>query len=85
MVVIDFHVHLEYKPTGERYSPQEYVGAMDSAGIDKSVMLGVDQVEYGSGIANPWTSLLKGPTNKKGWLPVKRELPVVINWDDEDV
>ena len=85
LVVIDFHAHLEYKTTGERYSPQEYIRAMDSAGIDKSVMLGVDQVEYGKGIAKPWTSLLKGPTNKKGWLPVKRELPVVINWDDEDV
>ena len=84
-MAIDFHVHLEYKSAGERYSPQEYVRAMDSAGVDKSVMLGVDQVEYGRGVANPWASLLKGPTTKKGWLPVKRELPVIINWDDEDV
>jgi predicted TIM-barrel fold metal-dependent hydrolase len=76
---------LEYKSTGEKYSSQEYVRAMDSAGVDKSVMLGVDQSEYGRGVANSWTSLLKGPTTKKGWLPVKRELPVVINWDDEDV
>lgn len=84
-MIIDFHVHLEYKTRTERYSPQEYLAAMDQARIDKSVMLGVDQLDLGRGSANPWTTLLKGPTLKKGWLPVPRELPVVINWDDKEV
>ncbi len=51
-MVVDFHVHLEYKTAGEKYGPAEIVDTMDQAGIDVSVLLGNDQADAGGN--PPW-------------------------------
>jgi predicted TIM-barrel fold metal-dependent hydrolase len=83
-MIIDFHAHLE-EIDGRAATPEAYVAEMDRAGIDKSIIYGVDQVSFGEGVNNTWTTLLKGPTTKKKWLPVPREMPAVINRSDETI
>ena len=41
-MIIDIHAHVGYKNAKERYLPEEFITVMDKAGIDKSVILGVD-------------------------------------------
>jgi hypothetical protein len=83
-MIVDFHAHLE-EIDGRAPTPEAYVAEMDRAGIDKSVVYGVDQASFGEGVNNAWTSLLKGPTIKKKWLPVPREMPTIINRADEAI
>jgi predicted TIM-barrel fold metal-dependent hydrolase len=47
-MIIDFHTHVERKADGRRYTPAEFVAAMDAGGIDKSVVLGGDQADAGT-------------------------------------
>lgn len=68
-MIIDSHVHVEYKDDGTKYSPEEYIRAMDKTGIDVSVILGVDQEDMGY---------------KRKWIN-NGLIPVVINYDDEQV
>ena len=51
-MIIDFHVHIEYKSTDEKYTAREIVEAMDQGGIDISVLLGNDQAD--AGFNRPW-------------------------------
>lgn len=45
-MIIDFHTHVEHKPDGSRYSPAEFVAAMDQGGIDKFVVVGKATTDY---------------------------------------
>lgn len=47
-MIVDFHTHVEYKSAGNRYTPAEFVAAMDQGGIAKSVVLGGDQGDAGT-------------------------------------
>lgn len=51
-MIIDFHTHVEQKPNGQRYSPAEFVRAMDEGHIDRSIVLGNDQGDAGE--KPPW-------------------------------
>ncbi len=51
-MIIDFHTHVECKPDGQRYTPAEFVAAMDRGGIARSVILGGDQADAGT--RPPW-------------------------------
>ena len=51
-MIIDFHTHVEFKADGQKYSPAEFVRAMDQGGIDKSIVLGGDQADAGT--KPPW-------------------------------
>ena len=51
-MIIDFHVHIEYKNVKEKYSADDIVKAMDHSGIDISVLLGNDQAD--AGYKQPW-------------------------------
>jgi predicted TIM-barrel fold metal-dependent hydrolase len=83
-MIVDFHNHIGLKGTeGEWVTPEEFVRAMDSGGIDKAVILGIDQVDPGT--KPPWSALAKGPVMKKGWLPQDSRMPVAANLSDEDV
>ena len=66
-MIIDFHTHPEYRNPMEKYSPQEFVAAMDMGGIDKSCVYGCDQ-------ADPGTSPVWGD---------KRQISLSSNVDDE--
>ena len=46
-MIIDFHVHIDYKNSSEKYSASDIVKAMENAGIDLSVILGCDQADAG--------------------------------------
>ena len=46
-MIVDFHVHVERKNSGQLFSPYEIVDAMDRGGIDVSVLLGNDQADAG--------------------------------------
>lgn len=61
-MIIDIHTHIEFKNSKERYSPKEFIAAMDKCKIDISVVLGGDQLDAGS--APVWAKdLIKLPTN----------------------
>jgi predicted TIM-barrel fold metal-dependent hydrolase len=83
-LIVDFHAHLE-EIGGSAPTPESYIAEMDRAGVDKAVIYGVDQANFGEGVNNAWTSLLRGPTTKKKWLAVPREMPSVLNRSDEAV
>jgi predicted TIM-barrel fold metal-dependent hydrolase len=83
-LIIDFHAHLE-EIEGRTPTPETYVAEMDRAAVDKAVIYGVDQANFGEGANNAWASLLRGPTTKKKWMPVPREMSAVINRDDEAI
>ena len=51
-MIIDFHVHIDYKNDKEKYSADDIVSAMDDSGIDISVLLGNDQAD--AGYKRPW-------------------------------
>lgn len=51
-MVVDFHVHLEYREAKVKYGAAETVAAMDAAGIDVAVLLGNDQAD--AGYDPPW-------------------------------
>ena len=51
-MIIDAHVHIERKDDGSFYTPREIVEAMDSGGVDVSVVFGNDQGD--AGIRPPW-------------------------------
>lgn len=83
-MIIDFHAHLE-DMNGKAATSAAYISEMNRAGIDKAVIYGVDQASFGEGVRNDWSSLLKGPTAKKKWLPVPKELLAIINRADEQI
>ena len=62
-MIIDFHTHVEFKADDQKYSPAEFVRAMDQGGIDKSVVLGGDQADAGT--KPPWAdpSVMGAATN----------------------
>lgn len=62
-MIIDFHVHIEYKNSSERYSANDIVEAMDKSKIDMSVLLGNDQAD--AGYKHPWVdpSIMAVPVN----------------------
>ena len=62
-MIIDFHVHIDYKNVKEKYSADDIVKAMDNAGIDISVLLGNDQAD--AGYKQPWvdSSVMAVPVN----------------------
>lgn len=68
-MIIDFHVHIEYKDSSEKYSADDIVKAMDSGGIDTSVLLGNDQAD--SGFKRPWVD--------------SSAMAVAVNCSDEEV
>ncbi len=68
-MIIDFHTHPEAKPSGEPYTPAEFVAGMDQGKIDISVLLGNDQADPGS--CPPWRDA--------------HQMAVPTNWADEDV
>lgn len=83
-MIVDFHAHLE-EIAGKAPTPESYIAEMDRAGVDKAVIYGVDQASFGEGVNNAWTSLLKGPTTKKKWMPVPKEMSSVVNRSDEAI
>ncbi len=68
-MIIDFHVHIEYKNSKEKYSAGDIVKAMDDHHIDMSVLLGNDSADAGD--ARPWAD--------------KSMIKVAVNCDDEEV
>ena len=68
-MIIDFHTHVEYKAGGQKYSPAEFVRAMDQGGIDKSIVLGGDQADAGT--KPPWAD--------------PAVMGAATNFDDEEV
>ena len=68
-MIIDFHTHVEHRPDGQRYSPAEFVAAMEQGGIDRSVVLGGDQGDAGT---------------KPTWADPST-MAAATNFDDEDV
>jgi len=62
-MIIDFHTHVEYKADGRRYTPAEFVAAMDSGGIAKSVVLGGDQADAGAKPAWADPAVMAAATN----------------------
>jgi len=68
-MIIDFHTHVEYNAEGRRYTPSEFVAAMDQGGIDISVVLGGDQGDGGTN--PPWAD--------------PSVMSAATNFDDEDV
>jgi hypothetical protein len=68
-VIVDFHVHIERSATGQKYSPQQIITAMDNAGIDVSVLLGNDQADAGQ---------------KPAWADPSR-MSEDVNIDDEQI
>lgn len=82
-MIVDSHVHIDYKADGSRYSPDEYVAIMDTAGVDISVVLGNDQADFG--YKRPWTSQIKGYLKHATWHENSSFLPVVIDYPDEEV
>jgi hypothetical protein len=82
-VIIDFHNHVEYTSPEERWTPQKFVDGLDKGGIDRAVVLGVDQVDAGS--KPDWARLASGPVEAKGWITVPSAMPVAANFDDEAV
>jgi predicted TIM-barrel fold metal-dependent hydrolase len=68
-MVIDFHVHIEYKSPDQKYTAQEIVEAMDKGGIDKSVLLGNDQAD--AGFKRPWAD--------------SSMMAVAVNCQDEEI
>ena len=68
-MIIDFHVHIGYKNPDIKYSADDIVKAMDSGGIDISVLLGNDQAD--AGYKRPWVD----PST----------MAVAVNCSDEEV
>ena len=62
-MIIDFHVHIDYKNSTEKYTAREIIKAMEKAGIDISVILGCDQAD--AGYKQPWVdpSIIAAPVN----------------------
>ncbi|MFH1134245.1 MAG: amidohydrolase family protein [Nanoarchaeota archaeon] len=84
-MIIDSHVHVEYKEDGTRHTPKEYLEAMDRTGIDVSVILGVDQADMG--YKRQWlaSSNKKGEKASRHRQAEKEPIPNVINFEDEQV
>jgi predicted TIM-barrel fold metal-dependent hydrolase len=68
-MTIDFHVHIETKSNGIKYSAEEIVAAMDQADIDISVLLGNDQADAGT---------------KPAWVS-SSIMAVAVNCSDEEI
>ncbi len=68
-MIIDFHVHIDYKKPGEKYSASDIINAMDSADIDVAVLLGNDQAD--AGFKRPWVDF--------------SAMPVAVNCSDEEI
>lgn len=68
-IIVDIHAHVEHIDSEDRLSPGEFVSFMDAGGIDKSVILGGDQVDAGS---------------KPVWCD-PTEIKVPTNFDDDQV
>lgn len=82
-MIIDSHVHVEYKDDGTKFSAKDYLEAMDQSGVDKSLILGVD---HGCAGDKPdWVKRVKGPLTHVSWEEQRSFMPVVINYDDERV
>jgi len=62
-MIIDFHVHIDYKNPSEKYSADDLVKIMDKSDVDVSVLLGNDQAD--AGYKRPWTdsSVMAVPVN----------------------
>jgi len=87
-MIVDFHNHIGPVVSPEAgedewVTPEEFVRDMGAGGIDKAVILGIDQVDPGS--KPPWSDLAKGPVMKKGWLPQDSAMPIAANLNDEKV
>jgi predicted TIM-barrel fold metal-dependent hydrolase len=82
-MIVDFHNHIGLKPKPEWIKPGEFVRGMDAGGVDKAVILGIDQADPGTKPA--WGDLVRGPVTKKGWLPQDARMPVAANVSDEEV
>jgi len=68
-MIIDFHVHIEYKNPNEKYTAKDIVKEMDGADIETSVLLGNDQAD--AGYKHPWVDSLS--------------MAVPVNLNDEDL
>ncbi|MHB8277631.1 MAG: amidohydrolase family protein, partial [Candidatus Humimicrobiaceae bacterium] len=68
-MIIDFHVHLEYKDQNTKYSAEEIVKAMDKANVDMSVLLGIDHADAGT---------------KPAWVD-SSIIPLATNCSDEEI
>lgn len=68
-MIIDFHVHIDYKNPDEKYPASDIVKAMDGADIDISVLLGNDQAD--AGFKRPWVD--------------SSTMAVAVNCSDEEV
>jgi predicted TIM-barrel fold metal-dependent hydrolase len=80
---VDFHCHIEPKPDGTLITPAEFLKAMDDAGIDKAVVLGVDHGE--TGYARPWSRRVQGPVYGHGWVAAETLFPGPSDLDDDTV
>lgn len=62
-MIIDFHVHIDYKNVKEKYSADDIIKAMDNSGIGISVLLGNDQAD--AGYKQPWvdSAVMAEPVN----------------------
>ncbi len=62
-MIIDFHVHIEYKKDNKKYSAENIIKAMENSDIDISVILGNDQAD--AGYKQPWvdSSIMAVPVN----------------------
>jgi predicted TIM-barrel fold metal-dependent hydrolase len=83
-MILDFHNHIGLKPKKDVWiTAEEFLSAMDSGGVDKAVILGIDHGDGGT--KPPWEELAKGPVMKKGWLPQNSRMPVAANVSDQEV
>lgn len=82
-MIVDSHVHVEYKENGIKYSPEEYIKAMDESGVDVSIIIGVDQADLG--YKRTWANLIKGPLRHDSLGKKQAFMPLVINYEDEEV
>lgn len=62
-MILDFHTHVETHPDGSRYTPAEFVSAMDRGGIATSVILGGDQADAGTRPAWADPAVMAAATN----------------------
>jgi predicted TIM-barrel fold metal-dependent hydrolase len=82
-MIVDFHNHIALNEKQELMAPQDFVRRMDAGGIDKAIILGIDQVDAGT--KPRWADLAKGPVMKKGWLPQSSAMDIASNLSDEEV
>lgn len=82
-MILDFHVHAAFKNDGTRYTAREIVDAMDSAGVEMSLILGNDQGDMG--YKREWTTPIKDPYQRKPNGVAPPFLPSASNFEDEEV